>query len=111
MTHGTDDARETLRNLHRNRPERRLAGVCAALADHLELPLAVVRLAFLIGVFIPSINGLVIALYLGIWFLTPPDYGARSGMDRMLDALRDLFGADDGSARSSSGGFPSDPSA
>ncbi|MBM4383248.1 MAG: PspC domain-containing protein [Deltaproteobacteria bacterium] len=94
MTHGTDEARETLRNLHRNRPERRIAGVCAALADHLELPLAVLRAAFLIGALLPSINGLVIALYLGIWFLTPPDYGARSGMDRVLDALRDLFGGD-----------------
>jgi phage shock protein PspC (stress-responsive transcriptional regulator) len=106
-----DDPRETLRSLHRNRPERRLAGVCAALADHLELPLALVRAAFLTGALVPSINTLVIALYVGVWFLTPPALGARSGMDRVLDALRDLFGVDEPRSRASSDGFPSDPSA
>ena len=110
-SYGHEDPRETLRNLHRNRPERRLAGVCAALADHLELPLAFVRAAFLIGALVPSINTFVIAIYLGVWFLTPPELGARSGMDRVLDALRDLFGVDAPRSRPSSDGFPSDPSA
>ncbi|HEU4431119.1 MAG TPA: PspC domain-containing protein [Myxococcota bacterium] len=100
-----DDARDRLREMHRNRPERRLAGVCAALADRLEIPLPLVRGAFLIGAFIPGANSLVIAAYLALWFLTPPAYDQPSGLDRVIDAVRDLLGMDS-SRRAGSEGFP-----
>jgi phage shock protein PspC (stress-responsive transcriptional regulator) len=110
-----DRTAETLRDMHRNRPERRLAGVCAALSDELSLPLPLVRAGFLIGALIPAINSLVIVLYLALWFVTPPAYGERSGLDRVVSALRDLFGVDHAEARRrervSSDELPSDPSA
>jgi phage shock protein PspC (stress-responsive transcriptional regulator) len=73
--------------------------VCAALADELAVPLALVRGAFLIGAFVPSINSLVILLYLGLWFVTPPALGERSGLDRALEAIRDLLGLDSAEVR------------
>lgn len=94
-----DPARSPLQRMHRNRPERRLAGVCAALADELAVPLSLVRGAFLIGAFVPSINSLVILLYLGLWFVTPPALGERSGLDRALEAIRDLLGLDSAEVR------------
>ena len=108
----TDD---TLRGMHRNRPERRLAGVCAALSEELSLPLPLVRAGFLIGALLPAINSLVIVLYLALWFVTPPAVGERSGLDRVVAALRDLFGVEHAEARRrerfSSDELPSDPSA
>ncbi len=110
-----DRADDTLRSMHRNRAERRLAGVCTALSEELSLPLPLVRAGFLIGALIPAINSLVILLYLALWFVTPPAYGERSGLDRVLSALRDLFGVDQAEARRrgrfSSDELPSDPSA
>jgi phage shock protein PspC (stress-responsive transcriptional regulator) len=110
-----DRARDTLHEMHRDRPERRLAGVCAALADQLALPLPLVRAGFLIGAFIPAVNSLVILLYLGLWFVTPPAPGERSGLDRAVAAIRDLLGIDYAEARRrerfSSDELPSDPNA
>jgi phage shock protein PspC (stress-responsive transcriptional regulator) len=110
-----DRADDTLRGMHRNRPERRLAGVCAALSEELSLPLPLVRAGFLIGALLPAINSLVIVLYLALWFVTPPAYGERSGLDRVVAALRDLFGVEHAEARRrerfSSDELPSDPSA
>ena len=114
-SHDDFDRPGALHEMHRNRPERRLAGVCAALADELSLPLALVRAAFLIGAFIPAINSLVILLYLAIWFVTPPALGERSALERAIAALRDLLGLDARDARRndrfSSDELPSDPSA
>ncbi len=110
-----DRAQDTLGEMHRNRPERRLAGVCAALSDQLGLPLPVVRAGFLIGAFVPAVNSLVILLYLALWFVTPPALGERSGLDRVLAAFRDLLGVDYAEARRSEGfssdELPSDPNA
>ena len=94
-------AQDTLNEMHRNRPERRLAGVCAAVSDQLALPLPLVRASFLIGAFIPAVNSLVILLYLALWFVTPPALGARSALDRAIAAIRDLLGIDRAEARAS----------
>ena len=115
-SHEFDAAQETLREMHRNRPERKLAGVCAALADRMELPLPLVRAGFLIGALIPAVNTLVILLYLALWLVTPPALGERSALDRLIDAVRDLLGVDGTATRRSSAvvssdDFPSDPNA
>jgi phage shock protein PspC (stress-responsive transcriptional regulator) len=113
-SHDDDGIRGSLHRMHRDRPERRLAGVCAALADHLSLPLPVVRAGFLIGALLPSVNGLVIAAYLGLWFVTPPALGEPSGLERVLEAVRDLLGVSRERPRRdddfSSDELPSDPS-
>jgi hypothetical protein len=48
-----------------------------------------------------------------LWFVTPPALDSRSGLDRVVDALRDLFGVDASQARRDAGfssdGLPSDP--
>jgi phage shock protein PspC (stress-responsive transcriptional regulator) len=93
-TNGLDDLQGTLREMHRNRPERRLAGVCAALAARMDAPLPLVRAGFLIGALIPGASALVIALYLALWFVTPPALGEPSGLDQVISALRDLLGFD-----------------
>jgi phage shock protein PspC (stress-responsive transcriptional regulator) len=114
-SHDDFDRPGGLHHMHRNRPERRLAGVCAALADELSLPLPLVRAGFLIGAFIPAINSLVILLYLALWFVTPPALGERSALERAIDAIRDLLGLDARESRRNrdftDDGIPSDPSA
>jgi phage shock protein PspC (stress-responsive transcriptional regulator) len=80
------------RELHRDHPERRLAGVCAALAAALDVPLVAVRAAFLIGAVLPPTSAVVLALYLALWFLLPPSPTAPSGLDRAVGAGRALAG-------------------
>lgn len=82
--------REGRRELHRGHPERRLAGVCAAVAVALDLPVVAVRAAFLIGAVLPPTSGAAIALYLALWFLLPPRPHAESGLDRTVAFGRTL---------------------
>ncbi len=107
-----EEVRDTLRELHRNRPERRLAGVCAALADRLEVPLPLVRAGFLIGALVPATSALAILLYLAVWFVTPAELHGESAFDRLLEVVRDLLGMDEEPPRRpvSSDELPSDPS-
>lgn len=76
-----------LRDWTRRRDAGKIAGVCAGLADQLELPVTAVRVAFvLLTVF--HATGLV--LYLALWFLMPPEPGAPSGLDRLVGAVTGL---------------------
>ena len=76
---------------HRDHPGRRVAGVCAALAHYLGVPLVIVRAAFILAAFL---HGFGILAYLVLWFLMPDRPGAPSGLDRTLDFLRSLFGGE-----------------
>ena len=73
---------------HRRHPARRVAGVCAALAHALRVPIAAVRVGF---VLLALFHGLGLALYAVLWFLLPDRPGGRSGVDRIADALRALI--------------------
>ena len=86
------ERRRPLSEWHRGGPERRLAGVCAALSRELDVPLAAVRAAFVLAVALPGIRVLAVGLYLALWFVTPPAPGEPSGLDRMIVAVEDLFG-------------------
>ncbi len=94
MEHPVSTERRTrpLSDWHRAGPERRLAGVCAALARELDIPLPAVRGAFVLAVVLPGIRVLAAGLYLGLWFVTPPAPGEPSGLDRAIVAFEELFG-------------------
>jgi phage shock protein PspC (stress-responsive transcriptional regulator) len=74
---------------HRGHPERRLAGVCAAVAHHLDISVTVVRAGF---VLLSLVHGIGLLLYAALWLALPEEPGRESGLDRIVDALRSLLG-------------------
>ena len=74
---------------HRDFPERKVAGVCAALAHYLRFSLPAVRVAF---VLLALFRGSGVALYAILWFVLPDQPGGRSGLDRVVEAVRARFG-------------------
>ena len=88
--HPTD--RRPLSEWHRSGPERRLAGVCTALARELDIPLPAVRAAFVLAVALPGVRILAGGLYLALWFVTQPAPDEASGLDRAILWVEDLFG-------------------
>jgi phage shock protein PspC (stress-responsive transcriptional regulator) len=91
MEHLPSTGRRPLSEWHRGGPERRLAGVCTALARELDMPLPAVRAAFVLAVALPGIRILAAGLYLALWFVTPPAVEEPSGLDRAIVAFEDLF--------------------
>jgi len=87
--------RPPLSEWHRSGPERRLAGVCTALARELDVSLPAVRGAFVLGVALPGVRVLALGLYAALWFVTPPARGEASGLDHVVVAVEDLFGRRD----------------
>ena len=76
---------------HRGSPDRKVAGVCAALAERFDVPLTVMRAGFLVFA-LPPFSGIGASLYLVLWFLMPPAPGELSGLDRALEFGRDVLG-------------------
>jgi phage shock protein PspC (stress-responsive transcriptional regulator) len=93
MEHPIKSDRRPLSEWHRGGAERRLAGVCTALARELDVPLPAIRAAFVLAVALPGIRVLVVGLYLALWFVTPPAPEEASGLDRVIIAVEDLFSA------------------
>jgi phage shock protein PspC (stress-responsive transcriptional regulator) len=58
-----------------------MAGVCAALAHVLAVPVALVRLVFVVLTFIHLLGPL---LYAGLWLVIPRSPGEDSLLERML---------------------------
>jgi phage shock protein PspC (stress-responsive transcriptional regulator) len=84
--------RRPLSEWHRSGPERRLAGVCTALARELDIPLPAVRAAFVLAVVLPGVRILAGGLYLALWFVTQPAPEEASGLDRTILWVEELFG-------------------
>jgi phage shock protein PspC (stress-responsive transcriptional regulator) len=74
---------------HRGYGDRKIAGVCSAVAHQLGLPVSIVRAGFLLLVLF---HGFGLALYAILWLLLPDHPGGRSGFDRGLEAIRELVG-------------------
>lgn len=78
---------------HRNHREARVAGVCAALAHSLAVPVAAVRLAFVVLTFVHLLGPIV---YGTLWLVIPPRLGAESfletGLRWSLDQVRRMSG-------------------
>jgi len=76
---------------HRGHPDRRIAGVCAAIAYHMGISVTAVRAAF---VLFTLLHGFGIVIYAVLWFVLPDGPGGRSGIDRLVEAVRTLLGND-----------------
>lgn len=63
---------------HRSHADGRVAGVCAALAHSLAVPVAAVRLAFVVLTFVHLLGPL---LYAALWLVVP----RRSGGESLLE--------------------------
>ena len=87
---------------HRGYPEKRIAGVCAAIAHQMRFSVSAVRVAF---VLLALFHGIGFALYAVLWFVLPNQPGGRNGLDRLIDAFRALFDQP-GTAASPSGTGP-----
>jgi phage shock protein PspC (stress-responsive transcriptional regulator) len=85
---------------HRSHPEARLAGVCAALAHTLAVPVAAVRLAFVVLTFFHLLGPLVYAV---LWLIIPLRPGGESQLEAALRYALDLA--------SRMGGRPPEPPA
>jgi phage shock protein PspC (stress-responsive transcriptional regulator) len=81
------------REWHRSYPDRKLAGVCAAVAHNLELSVTAVRAGFLL---LTLVHGVGLLLYAILWLVVPETPGGRSVLDRGFEALRTLLGEDGG---------------
>lgn len=83
---------------HRDHPERRVAGVCAALAHALAVPVTLVRVAFVLLTLFVHVAPLA---YLALWVAIPRRPGAdpvlERGLERARDELRRWRHADAGS--------------
>ena len=77
---------------HRGYPDRRIAGVCSAIAHHLGISVTAVRAAF---VLVTLLHGFGAIVYGVLWFALPDEVGGTSGLDRVVDAVRSLLGLED----------------
>ena len=75
--------------LHRGGP-RTLAGVCGALARQFGLDVALVQVAFVVGLAVSG--GLFLSVYLLLWALTPASPTGVAPAKRLVDWLGRLTG-------------------
>lgn len=74
---------------HRDHPEAKIAGVCAALARAFAVPIAAVRLAFIAFTLIFHFAPFA---YIALWLAIPATPGRASHLEQCLRALLDLVG-------------------
>lgn len=76
---------------HRGHADRKLAGVCAAIAHHMAISVTAVRAGFLL---FSLVHGLGFVAYGVLWAALPNGPGEPSALDRLLGAVRTLFGTE-----------------
>jgi phage shock protein PspC (stress-responsive transcriptional regulator) len=74
---------------HRGYTDRKVAGVCAAIAHHMAISVTAVRVGFLL---VSLVHGIGFIAYGVLWAALPNAPGGASGLDRLLGAARTLFG-------------------
>jgi phage shock protein PspC (stress-responsive transcriptional regulator) len=72
----------------RDRGARKIAGVCAGLADAFGVSVTLVRAGFVL-LALPPFSGIGIVLYLVLWFLMPAE-DAPSALDRAVETVTRL---------------------
>ena len=73
---------------HRDTGARKVAGVCAGLAEAFGISVTLVRAAFVL-LALPPFSGIGIVLYLVLWFLMPAEDGP-SALDRTVETVTRL---------------------
>ena len=81
---------------YRDHPERRLAGVTAAIAHALAFPITFVRVGFVVLTVVHLLGPLV---YGALWLVIPFHPGEPSPLERTVAALRDWFASLGGQGR------------
>jgi phage shock protein PspC (stress-responsive transcriptional regulator) len=77
----------------RRHPEAKLAGVCAALARVFVVPVAAIRLGFVVLTLFHFLGPI---LYGALWLVIPVEPGAPSVLERVLQAALAIAGAASG---------------
>ena len=72
---------------HRSYPGARLGGVCVAVAQMVALPVAVVRLAFVVLTFLHLIGAV---MYVALWMVIPRQAGGESLLEMLMQKALDL---------------------
>jgi len=73
---------------HRDTAARKIAGVCAGLAEAFGISVTLVRAAFVL-LALPPFSGIGIVLYRVLWFLMPTEDGP-SALDRSVETVTRL---------------------
>jgi len=75
--------------LHRDVPGKAIGGVCAALSQHFNVDLTLLRVLFIAS--IAFTGGLVFWVYFATWLMTPFEANGRSPATKAIDWLGNLF--------------------
>jgi phage shock protein PspC (stress-responsive transcriptional regulator) len=82
------DAGPSSRSWHRSRRGRKIAGVCAGLAEEFDISVTLVRLAFIL---VTAVGGSGLLAYIALWVLMPlaePQDGVALTIDDTGEELR-----------------------
>ncbi len=78
---------------HRAHPDKKVAGVCTALAQSLALPVTPIRLSFVVLTLLHLVGAVA---YVGLWLVIPREPGHEPplvrAVTRLSDMVRKLFG-------------------
>jgi len=88
LPRASDDRPRSTAEWRRDGAGRKIAGVCAGIAEALGISVTVVRAAFVL-LALPPFSGIGIVLYLVLWFLMPAEAGP-SGFDRAVETVARL---------------------
>lgn len=78
-------SRQDRTGLYRAQPGKLLGGVCAALGNHFDVDVAIVRVVFAIAAAVSG--GLAVGVYLMLWVMTPYQPGETPPGVRFVDSV------------------------
>jgi phage shock protein C len=75
--------------LYRDVPARIAGGVCAAMANHFNWDVTLMRVAFLLSLAV--LGPIPLWAYLAVWLMTPFEQAGKAPLTRLVDSLGNLF--------------------
>ncbi|HVN07797.1 MAG TPA: PspC domain-containing protein [Patescibacteria group bacterium] len=76
---GVQPPRPSSRRLHRSMTDRKIGGVCGGLAEFLEADVSIIRILWLLAIFLAGTGGI---LYLLLWIILPADDVRTAGVQQ-----------------------------